>query len=184
MGDTCNSDDSPWAQACNMVVSRYGDHESAGEKGKSTQIPAPPSNESVQTTSPPATVEEPTNSSATGDEWSYSCQTKTHRIALNRVVGGAPRYRSWNKPLSITEEPDVEIADGDFSGEGTGDCAYRTYTFKRGTAAYIVQAGVGCFSSDDLNLPPDGATGRLKVTISGKDVTDTWCYCDGPNCAH
>jgi hypothetical protein len=104
----------------------------------------------------------------------YVCQTQTHRIGVDTVAGGVLHYRAWNKPRHVTESPDLEMAKGDGSFEGTGLCAYPVYTFRNGATAYRVEGGLGCFGLADG--VPNEATGRLEVTVAGKPPTDSWCY--------
>jgi hypothetical protein len=109
-----------------------------------------------------------------GAKINYVCQTQTHRIVVDTVAGGMLRYRSWNKPRSVIDVPDLEITKGVGTFEGTGVCAYPVYTFKNGTAIYQVEGVLGCFG--DSNGPPKDATGHLEVTVADKPVTDFWCY--------
>jgi hypothetical protein len=104
----------------------------------------------------------------------YICQTQTHRIVIDTAVGGALRYRSWNKPRLVTGEPDLVIARGVASFEGSNVCAFPIYTFKNSFAVYRVEGGLGCFG--DSGGPPSWATGRIEITVKGKPATDSWCY--------
>ncbi len=105
----------------------------------------------------------------------YVCQTETHRIVIDALAGGALRYRAWNKPRPVTEEPNPEIANGVGTFEGTDVCAYPVYTFKNGAAAYRVAGGLGCLGDNEPG-PPKDATGSLEVTIAGKPPAHAWCY--------
>jgi len=104
----------------------------------------------------------------------YICQTQSHRIVIDTTGDAAPRYRSWNKPKPITEVPDLEIAKGEQTFEGSDVCAVPVWTFKRGTAVYTVEGSLGCYESN--HPPPEGATGDLDVTVAGKQVSTVWCY--------
>jgi hypothetical protein len=104
----------------------------------------------------------------------YVCQTQMHRVVVDTVAGGVLRYRSWNKPRSVTGAPDLELKKGDGSFEGTDLCAVPIYTFKNGSATYKVEGGLGCYADSDGI--PKGATGRLEVTVADKPPTDLWCY--------
>jgi hypothetical protein len=101
----------------------------------------------------------------------FICQTETHRIVIDAVAGGAPRYRVWNKPRPVTEPPDLEIAKGEGTFEGTNFCAVPIYTFKSSTTVYRVEGGTGC----DNEASKD-ATGRLEVSMVGKPPSESWCY--------
>jgi hypothetical protein len=104
----------------------------------------------------------------------YICQTQTHRIVVDRVAGGVLRYRSWNKPRSITERPDLEIRKGEGTFEGTDVCAFPVYTFKNGTTVYRVDGDLGCWGHAEG--APEDATGRLEVTVADNKTTNRWCY--------
>jgi hypothetical protein len=114
------------------------------------------------------------NSYAKGDKPAlvYTCETKTHRIAIEDLNDGKFRYRSWNKPKELSELPDVEIRDGELHFEGTGVCSTPIYAFKKGNVEYEVSGSLGCVEGDE----PKQATGELHVTVEGKDVTQAWCF--------
>ena len=105
----------------------------------------------------------------------YICQTQTHRIVIDTVAGGALRYRAWNKPRPVTEAPDLEIAKGEGTFEGTNVCAYPVYAFKNSSALYRVDGGLGCWSDNEPG-PLKGATGRLEVSVAGKPPSESSCY--------
>jgi hypothetical protein len=102
----------------------------------------------------------------------FACETKTHRIAIDELEGGGFRYRSWNKPKSLSTAPDLDLAQGKQEYEGSGVCAHSVYTFTSGQAVYQVEGGLGCTDGSE----PSKATGHLSVTIGGKQVTDDWCF--------
>jgi hypothetical protein len=102
----------------------------------------------------------------------FACQTKTHRILIDRQSSGVLRYRSWNTPKALTSPPDLELFDGKDRWEGTGVCALQYYTFTKGSVVIEIQKGLGCGDGSE----PAKATGHLSVTISDKQVTDTWCF--------
>jgi hypothetical protein len=101
----------------------------------------------------------------------YICQTGTHRIVVDTIAGGALRYRAWKKPRAVTDAPDLAIEKGEGTFEGTNVCAVPIYTFKSGSATYRVEGGLGCAPGS-----PDDATGRLELTVGGKEPVDSWCY--------
>jgi hypothetical protein len=105
----------------------------------------------------------------------YICQTQTHRIVVDIVTGGDLRYRAWNKPRPLTDSPDLEILKGDGTFEGTNFCAVPIYTFKKGTAIYRIEGGLGCFGDNEPG-PPKNATGQLVVTLKDKPAVEAWCY--------
>lgn len=102
----------------------------------------------------------------------YTCETKSHRIAIDELEDGGFRYRSWNKPKSLSVAADVDLAHGKEEFQGTGVCAYSVYTFTSGDAVYEVDGGLGCTDGSE----PAKATGHLSVTIDGKQVTEGWCF--------
>lgn len=102
----------------------------------------------------------------------YTCETKSHRIAVDEVEEGNFRYRSWNKSKSLSAAPDVDFMHGKQAFEGTGICAVPVYSFTSGSTGYQVEAGLGC--TDGSESPK--ATGHLTVTVGGKQVTDDWCF--------
>jgi hypothetical protein len=104
----------------------------------------------------------------------YVCQTQSHRIVIEKTADGALRYRSWNRPKLVTEAPDLEIARGKQTFEGSDVCAVPVWTFTSGAAVYTVGGALGCYDSN--HPPPEGATGDLNVTIAGKSVSNAWCY--------
>lgn len=104
------------------------------------------------------------------DVTEYACQTQTHRLVVDTVAGEF-RYRSWNKPRSVMDLPDLQIGKGKETSEGHDLCVIPIYTFRNGGVEYKVEAGTAC----DSQAPKD-ATGDLVVTIKGKPPTTTWCY--------
>jgi hypothetical protein len=102
----------------------------------------------------------------------YTCETKAHRIAIDELEDGNFRYRSWNKPKSLSAASDVDLAHGMQEFEGTGVCSHPVYTFTSGQVVYQVEGGLGCTDGSE----PSKATGHLSVTIGGKQVTDDWCF--------
>lgn len=105
----------------------------------------------------------------------YICQTHTHRIVVETAAGDVLSFRSWNKPKPLSDSPDLEIAKGDGTTEGTYPCVRSIYTFKNGNVTYRVGAGLGCWGDNEPG-PPKDVTGSLEVTIGDKPATDTWCY--------
>lgn len=102
----------------------------------------------------------------------YTCETKTHRIAITMLKGDTLRYQSWNKSKPVTGPADVDLLNGTMHYEGTGVCAYAVYAFTKGEVRYEVEKGIGCSDGTD----PAKATGHLNVFISDKQVTDAWCF--------
>lgn len=102
----------------------------------------------------------------------YTCETKSHRISIEELANEEFRYRSWNKPKSLNETPDIDLAHGKQTFSGTGVCSIPTYTFRSGDVTYEVNGGLGCTDGSE----PPKATGHLSVSVGDKQVTDDWCF--------
>jgi hypothetical protein len=107
------------------------------------------------------------------DRIEFTCQTSTYRIVVDTSTAGVLRYRSWKKPRPVTEPPDLEVANGTSTFEGTDFCAVPTYTFKNGGATYIVDGGMGCDGEPQV---PKDATGTVDVQLRGKAIMSAYCY--------
>lgn len=101
------------------------------------------------------------------------CNAEKHRVIVDSDGEGRLRYRAWNRPRFVKDEPDLEIAEGTQTVEGRGLCAYNVWTFKDGEAE-IQLSGLGC--SPDSSPPPTGATGSLDILIPGQPTLTWWCY--------
>ncbi|HWE83751.1 MAG TPA: hypothetical protein VG267_02325 [Terracidiphilus sp.] len=105
----------------------------------------------------------------------YECQTEKHRIVIDEGADRAARYRSWDRPHSVTGDPDLVITRGDSTFQGTGVCAYPQWTFKNATVTYTVDGALGCLG-DSEPPPPKGASGHLLVKVPGKPEVFQWCF--------
>jgi hypothetical protein len=104
----------------------------------------------------------------------YTCESRKHRIVIDASADGNDvRYRSWNKPKAVTDKPDVDLSHGVKAYEGTGVCAYTTYTFKTKNVVYEVDAGLGCGPADEAKTK---ATGSYSVTIDGTEAGGGDCF--------
>lgn len=101
----------------------------------------------------------------------FICDAEKHRVVIDSSAPGKTRYRSWDKPHSLAEPPDMELAGGAPAVEGTSPCTHSIWTFKKGRAAFEVSE-IGCTES----TPPKGAVGQLSVSVSGKVKQAWWCY--------
>jgi hypothetical protein len=101
----------------------------------------------------------------------YACRTAKHRIVIDQLPSDRFRYRSGDIPKPLTDKPDVDLANGTSAIEGTGVCAYQTYTFQNGNVTYEVDQGVGCGERP----APKGVTGSLTVSINGKVASGSDC---------
>jgi hypothetical protein len=46
------------------------------------------------------------------DKIVFPCETDKQRLVIDIEASGAPRLRAWNKPRSVTDEPDIQISKG------------------------------------------------------------------------
>lgn len=56
--------------------------------------------------------------------------------------------------------------------QGTGACRTRYWTFKNGKYEYVIGDSASCGEQ----MPPSGAIGDLTVTLSGKEISKSWCF--------
>jgi len=103
----------------------------------------------------------------------FVCNADKHRIIVDALGDGAPRYRAWTKPHSLMDKPDLEISGGKREFEGTGVCAYARWTFTSGGATYSLDGPGGCFES--TKQPPAESRGSLEVSLPGKADVNWWC---------
>lgn len=101
----------------------------------------------------------------------FVCRADDHRIVVDRLADGRLRYRSWNRPRTLSDAPDLELTGGADDFSGTGVCAHHSWTFTSGATEYIV-AEAACTA----DVPPAGAIGELSVSVKGVHQTHSWCY--------
>lgn len=113
-------------------------------------------------------------------EWDASvranlgCSDKDWRILIDHKVGKQLRYRAWKSEHSLYAAPDVEIAGGEESVEGTGPCAHRVWAFHQGTLDVQLEEP-GCYGDNDG--PPSGAQAHLSVKTGENSAEKTsWCF--------
>ena len=102
----------------------------------------------------------------------FVCNADKHRVIVDAVGEGAPRYRAWTKPHSLDDKPDLEIPDGKREFDGSGPCAYTSWTFSKAGATYSLHGPGGCY--ENSHQPPTDSNGSLDVSVSGKEVS-WWC---------
>jgi hypothetical protein len=103
----------------------------------------------------------------------FVCDADKHRVIVDTEANGAPHYRAWNKPRSLTEKPDMEISKGKKDYEGSGPCAQIIWTFTTGVTKFVVEGPGGCH--EDSHQPPADTQGRLKVSTPGTPDVSWWC---------
>ncbi len=59
----------------------------------------------------------------------FVCRANDQRIVIDTSANGALRYRSWKRPRSVIERPDLELRTGGETIDGTGSCAHRAWSF-------------------------------------------------------
>jgi hypothetical protein len=101
----------------------------------------------------------------------FVCKTSKHTVTVNLLPSGKYQYKAWNKPKSITEEPDMVVDGGERITEGTGVCRYTRWEFNNGRVQYIVSTPVTCTET----TPPPNATGTLSVFINNDHKKFWWC---------
>lgn len=101
----------------------------------------------------------------------FVCKAAKHTVAISLLPSGKYQYRSWNKPKSITDDPDMVLVGGEEITEGTGVCRYTRWEFKKKNVEYIVSTPVTCTES----VPPPNATGQLSVFINNEHKKSWWC---------
>lgn len=101
----------------------------------------------------------------------FICRAEKHRVIVDHGPSGKLRYRSWNKPRSLVEKPDLEISDGKEKTEGSGACVYAIWEFSSGSANFSVSQLGAC----DPGVPND-AIGSLEVSVTGSQPIQWWCH--------
>jgi hypothetical protein len=101
----------------------------------------------------------------------FICDADRHRIVIDQASYNTARYRAWNKPRALAEQPDLEISAGQIEGEGTGPCVHAYWKFRRDTTEYVV-SDLGCTDGRE----PPGAIGNLEVYRDSKLLHRWWCY--------
>lgn len=106
----------------------------------------------------------------------FACQTAKTRAIVDTARDGSPRYRAWNKPRTLDDKPDIEIAKGTASVEGTDGCTHMVWTFADATTKVDIEE-LGCMP--DSNQPPHGAVGVLDVSPippPPDTYVTPWCF--------
>jgi len=65
------------------------------------------------------------------------CDNKKFTIKIDRLKNGELRYLSWNKPKTISEEPDLILYDGKVEQQGSGGGYH--YFFTNGDWRYTIE---------------------------------------------
>jgi hypothetical protein len=124
----------------------------------------------IQTVNIPASAHPP---KAPGNTAEFVCDADKHRVIVDAVGDGPPRYRAWTKPHSITEKPDLEIAAGKRGVEGSGPCSYTIWKFTNNGTEFDLSGPGGCY--EESKQPPADSKGTLEVSVPGKPIVSWWC---------
>jgi hypothetical protein len=100
----------------------------------------------------------------------FVCDASKYHIVVDSKADYVPRYRAWIKPHPMSSVPDMQINNGTETVQGTGVCAYSTWSFKKGDTQYSVRQ-LGCTDGSE----PKNAVGKLDVLIHGKPRQNLWC---------
>ena len=124
----------------------------------------------IETVNVPASTHSPKSAERTVE---FACNAEKHRVIVDAVGDGIPRYRAWTKPHSLTEKPDLEIASGKRERQGSGVCAYTIWRFTSGGTEFDVDEPQACY--EESHPPPADSAGMLEVSVSGKPTMSWWC---------
>lgn len=102
------------------------------------------------------------------DQLSFVCETAYHRILIDTDKDQL-RYRAWNKPRALTQDPDLELGAGTRDYQGRGVCGYHIWQFANGTTQYSVSEASLCGEEDVL------MRGRLVISDKGKELQTLEC---------
>lgn len=81
----------------------------------------------------------------------FVCDAAEHRAIIDYDKTGAPRLRAWTKPRALGEAPDLELAPGSESWEGTSPCGHTIWTFRNGEVVHTISER-GCGGDDDADV--------------------------------
>lgn len=102
----------------------------------------------------------------------FMCKTEKHNISIRQNDKNLYEYRSWNKPKTISEQPDMSIvAKNAILVDGTQSCKTTTFVFYRGNVKFEVDDNAICVEGN----PPKNAVGNLRVFIGGELKSHYWC---------
>ncbi|RUR32502.1 hypothetical protein ELY33_06105 [Vreelandella andesensis] len=101
----------------------------------------------------------------------FVCNTSEHTVFVNATPSNEFHYTAWNKPKSITDEPDMLVVGGEEITEGTGVCRTTRWEFNNSNVKYIISTPMAC----GVKMPPPNATGQLSVLINDRHIQSWWC---------
>ena len=104
-------------------------------------------------------------------EVAFTCNTDKHTIVIEKLDAVNFRYRSWNKPKTMQEKPDMDLKSNDASVVGTGPCRHNEYNFKTGKVVFSIDDDLQCVEGK----PPQNAIGNLNVYINDELKSHYFC---------
>ncbi|PZW37577.1 hypothetical protein LX95_02886 [Mesonia algae] len=87
------------------------------------------------------------------------CENKKFTIKVDNLKNGDIRYISWNKPKTISDEPNLILYDGKVERQGTGGGYH--YVFKSGEWSYIIENNLMGETAESMGI-------FLKLLNNGK----------------
>ncbi len=114
---------------------------------------------------------EPQASSGNKFKLKFVCDAEQHRVVVDADMQGSLRYRAWNKPHRLADDPDVEVLSGTESVHGTGPCGHAMWTFSKDESEFAVLE-LGC---TEASSTPVDAIGSLIVSVDGEPEHRSWC---------
>jgi hypothetical protein len=103
-----------------------------------------------------------------GRKIEFTCGAKLQRLIVDSDSAGKLRLRAWERPRSLSEKPDLEIAGGEWDVQGTSSCASASWTFRTPATAILLR-------QRSCQEGPDDALGILEVTRDGA-TGEWWCF--------
>ena len=102
----------------------------------------------------------------------FSCNTEKHTINIYKNADQKTfTYKSWNKPKTTTEKPDMELKSSIYEVNGSGECRFEEYRFKTGKTEFAIDSNFRCTEK----YPPKNAIGSLWVFINDDMKSHYWC---------
>jgi len=103
-------------------------------------------------------------------EIQFQCETKKHQIIIDYLPNKSYRYRSWNKPKSVNEKPNMELSDPKaYEPQGHGICGYDMWVFTTGDTKFRIDGAGGCGESTEPSK------GYLQVLINDEEKLSLPC---------
>ena len=103
----------------------------------------------------------------------FSCLTEKHSIDISQLDNNTVRYRSWNKPKSKGEKPDMNLIS--VVDPSNKNCP-SYWKFKTGKTEFEVSDQWSCRSPSELiGKEPSNATGDIWIKTNGDLKAHFYC---------